>query len=277
MRTAVRAWLHGRARAARLRAALAQRKQWIERRSKPHPSASAQHALDAASHILESAQSHRADLNTAWTLVLEADCVLLEALAADELHARVTTLRAEICEKLTGWRQTGALKVLGKSSANPSLADVQEALRTLNEDFNNRYFKFDLLATQILQTGVVLLLGLIAALIASAKHLDPLTESAPLLAWSMLLGAIGGALSAARGLTDTSRRRKIPEQLTDTPVTLTRPIVGAAAGLLAAILVKAGVASIAATDKDIAPLCAAFVAGFSERFFLALIPTGEKQ
>jgi hypothetical protein len=269
-------WLLGKTRSARLRAEIAKREEWIKGRDK-RVSAHAQRALDLARSILNSAQARQADLNAAWTLVMHADCVLLEALTDAELRARATTLREEVDEKLTNWRKKGALRLLKQSAANPSLVDVQEALRMLNEHSDNVYVRFDLLADQILRIGLVLLASLIVALIASANGIIPLAAYTSMLGWSMLLGAIGALLSAARTLSNTSRRQKIPEQLADTPVTLMRPIIGAAAGTLAAILVLAGVASIGAKDDRIAPLVAAFLAGFSERFFLSLIPSGDQK
>jgi hypothetical protein len=276
MKASTREWLLGKTRAARLRAEIAKREEWIAGRRTQAP-AHAQHALDLATSILKSAHTRQADLNAAWSLVMQADGVLLEALTDDELRARTVTLREEVDQKLTDWRKKGALKLLHHSAANLSVVDVQEALRTLNDHFDNQYVKFDLLAGQIFRIGLLLLASLIVALMASFNGIVPLDVYTSLLGWSMLLGAIGALLSAARTLTDTSRRKKIPEQLADTPVTLTRPVIGAAAGALAAILVLAGVASIGAKDDRIAPLVAAFVSGFSERFFLALIPTGDQK
>ena len=276
----LRRLLTGDARIARVRATLAERKASIAFRQQNAPP-EAQRPLDAAAQLLASA--HEAlcgdppDLNMAWTLALEADCVALEALTDEQLQARAATLREEVREKLSGWRQLGALRVLGDPGTRASVAGAQEAMRTLNGHFHNQYHKFDLVESQVSRMGLLLLAGLVAAFVASWKNVPPLGTYTSVLAWSMLLGAIGGALSAAHSLAEGSKsKRKIPEQLADTPVTLTRPIIGAAAGTMTALLIVAGVASIGAKNDHLAPLCAAFVAGFSERYFLSLIPKGEK-
>jgi hypothetical protein len=274
----LRRLLTGDARIARVRAALAERTASIALRQANAP-LEAQRPLASAVDLLASAQEAlrgEPDLNRAWTLLLEADCIALEALTDEELQAKAAMLREEVRDKLSAWRESGALRVLGDPGTRASLAGTQEAMRTLNGHFHNQYFKLDLVESQVLWIGVVLLVCLVAVFVASWRSVRPLDVYTSVLAWSMLLGAIGGALSAAQSLTEGSKKRRIPEQLADTPVTLTRPIVGAAAGAMAALLVVAGVASIGAKNDQLAPLCAAFVAGFSERYFLSLIPKGEK-
>ncbi|HYN82287.1 MAG TPA: hypothetical protein VES88_12350 [Gemmatimonadaceae bacterium] len=94
----------------------------------------------------------------------------------------------------------------------------------------------------------------------------------------MLLGALGGALSAVRS-TSGGSDRKIPESRFAAPITFLRPIIGASAAIGVALLLQAGVGKLGDGSK-IALLAAAFAAGFSEKWFLSLIEqvtSGEKE
>ena len=66
--------------------------------------------------------------------------------------------------------------------------------------------------------------------------------------------------------------RRIPDQLADWPVTTLRPLLGAAAATGIALMVQAGVVSFGEPeDQEVALLAVAFLAGFSERWFLGII------
>jgi hypothetical protein len=84
-----------------------------------------------------------------------------------------------------------------------------------------------------------------------------------------VLGGVGGALSAVRAVTATPARR-IPEQLADYVALLSHPLVGAAAAIGAAVLLRAGIVTIKG-DPDRVVYAAAFLAGFSERWFIGLV------
>ena len=105
---------------------------------------------------------------------------------------------------------------------------------------------------------------------------SPLGPYAADLTWAALLGALGGLLSALRTLT-RSAARKIPAHLAGWPVTLVRPVIGAVAGIAAWLIIATGVVTVVAELKQLAPLVAAFFAGFSERYFLSLVPGAEKR
>lgn len=230
-------------------------------------------ALAAASMLLERASVavEQGDLDTGWRLALEADVVSVAGDSADVLQARTEGLRSEMQEKMTGWRQSTAAGVLGKTGDAVPPEAVQHVMRLRNENSNNQYFKVKLVTSQLSLLGLLLASAIAAILVASYAGVAPLDAYTSRLAWAALLGAAGGMLSATRALT-AGVRRKIPEQIADWPVTLTRPLIGATAGIGAWLFVQTGIVSVSATNADLAPLVTAFLAGFSERYFLSLVP-----
>lgn len=215
--------------------------------------------------------ARRADLDGGWALLLEVERSELPGYSEGELAARVVSLRNEAGEKLRGWRRAAASELLGAEDGHmPGLDEVQEAIRIRNEHFHNQYHKLELLREQlrILAPILVAALVLFAAIVGIRGFvIGQLAGRDVVLV--MLLGALGGALSGVRSLAG-DKHRKIPERLYDWPVTLMRPVVGAAAALGVALLLQASVVQIG-DGQLLALLAAAFVAGFSERWFLGLI------
>ncbi len=268
--------LIGEARVARLNSDLNQLKDSLVLRRDQVPQDRKVH-LEGALAMLGHAQRamEYRDLNTGWALVHEAERESTFADNAEELLHQADRLREEVREKLGGWRQHAALRALGDAGSVPTVEAVREALRIRNEHSHNLYHKFDLAAGQVALIGLLLLGGVLAILIASWLGAAPLGVYTLRLGWAALLGGVGGLLSAARGLAQGTQR-KIPEQIADWPVTLVRPVLGATAGVGACLLVTAGMVSLGAGNEQLAPLIAAFTAGFSERYFLSILPSGEK-
>jgi hypothetical protein len=213
-------------------------------------------------------------LNLGWSLAHEAERAEIGGLDDPQLKARVIALRNEVAEKLREWRRKAALELLGDNGGkNPPTADeVREALRVRNEHFENLYYKIKVSRLQLLVLGVALLVTLVTLLFVLWRSSSMIGD----LGWLeflrvMLAGALGGALSAVRSL-GGGGGRKIPEQLADWPITAMRPLLGAATGTGAALLLAAGILDFGKEDyRDAALLAAAFVAGFSERWFLGVI------
>lgn len=232
--------------------------------------------IDSADVILKAArEALGADLNTGWSLVHRAERTIAAADNQDQLCARAVRLRAEACEKLSGWRQKAAVEGLG-DPGKATLPGVQMAMDMMNEHAANQYHKAELLTGQLLVIGLITGVLILAVLGVSYANVRPLGDYAESLSWAALFGALGGTLSAARSLTEGTKSKRIPEQVYSWPITLARPLVGAAAGIGAFLLLLAGVVSVAALDTQLAAVSAGFLAGFSERYFLSLIPSGEK-
>ena len=208
------------------------------------PGDRAPYVQDALALLTDAANAAKeGKINAGWAHVFEADRVAVAALSVEELGALADTLREEVREKLSGWRQLSALRVLGDPGTRATIAGVQSAMRTRDENSSNVHHKSDLVARHLMIIGGLLFVGLGATLGVAFAKVPPLGDLADQFVWASLLGALGGLLSAAWSLTH-SGKRKIPEQVMQWPITLMRPIIGAAAGLSVFLLLKAGLVTI---------------------------------
>lgn len=251
----------------RLRTVIAQKRAQLEALEAPRATA-----------LLDEADEHAAAfrVNEAWACVLECDHAMIDAFDAVTLQAQADLIRVEARSKLKNWRGDGVRALLGSPGTPVPPGKVKAALRMLHEEFHNSYFKIDLVAKQIAR--MALIGGAIVVAVLALAHLGvpPLGAYATDLTWAGLLGGLGGLLSALRTLT-TSATRQIPAHLAGWPVTLVRPVIGAVAGIAAWLIIATGVITVAAEVRPLAPLVAAFFAGFSERYFLSLVPGAEKR
>jgi hypothetical protein len=228
---------------------------------------------DCLERLLQKAEDayRREDLGRAWSLLLEAQRSEIEALSDEQRQAKAIALRAEAGDKLRDWRKEAVLKLLD-GTPGASVDELKEATQLRNEHFNNQYHKLDLAREQLMFLGPILLVALVSLLAVVGLGLIQIRDLDWLdLLTLMILGALGGALSAVRSLAGRPDRR-IPDQLADRPVTALRPLLGAAAATGIALMVQAGVVSFGSSDnQDLALLAVAFLAGFSERWFLGMI------
>jgi hypothetical protein len=211
-------------------------------------------------------------LDAGWAVLHLAQRTAIQSYLDEDVQAVVISLRNECDEKLRGWRRSATADQLGKAGSTPSRENVQQAMKTLHEHSDNTYHKLDLIHDQLRVLGPTLLVALVvfAAAVVYGKYDIGELKAGDLL-MVMLLGALGGALSAVRA-TSKGSERKIPDRLFAAPVTLLRPIVGATAATGVALVLQAGVAKLGDGSR-IALLAAAFAAGFSERWFLSLMQT----
>jgi len=256
----------------RLGANLATRRAELEarwtRREPAAPSTTAQGLLNNADEALKGG-----DVDAGWRFLHAAERAEVLNYTPDELEVFVVAVRNEASRKLTGWRGAAAAELLGPTGAStPSAANVQEAMRLLHEHSDNVYHKIQLLRGQLRVLGLILALSLVAFELVMAF----MGATIGVLDWReglkvMIAGALGGALSGVRSLGERSDR-KIPEWLYDWPITALRPLLGAAAATGLALIIQSGVVKFA-DGNVVALLAAAFLAGFSERWFLSLIRT----
>ncbi|HKW49584.1 MAG TPA: hypothetical protein VJN70_19160 [Gemmatimonadaceae bacterium] len=223
--------------------------------------------------LMDAHSAWKADqLDKGWALLHNAQRTAISSYIDEDVSALVPALRGECDEKLRGWRRSSASELLGKPGTQPSRQNVQQAMKLLHEDSDNTYHKLELVREQLrllVPILVVALLVFAAAVTFGQYRIGELQATDMLLI--MLLGALGGALSAVRS-TAGSRDRKIPERLFASPITFLRPLIGAVAAIGVALLLQGGVGKLGDGSK-IALLSAAFVAGFTERWFLSLIET----
>jgi hypothetical protein len=240
--------------------------------------ASARAALAECLELLKRAEdAYRGkDLNGGWSLLLEAQRSEIGALDDEQRHARAIALRAEAGKKLPEWRKAAAAELL-QGKEGESVHRIKEATLVRNEHFHNQYHKLDLARQQIIILTTILFAALTSLVAVVGLGLFRIGElRTGDLGWLdlvtvMLLGAVGGALSAVRSLTGRPERR-IPEELADWPVTALRPLLGAAAATGVALMAQAGVVRFGPPEnQQFALLAVAFLAGFSERWFLGII------
>ena len=237
----------------------------------------AEPARDKALGFVEHAKSFAKpeSVETGWTILHVAQRTAIASYTDEDLDALATSLRNECEEKLRGWRRAATSEQLGKAGVRPRRQDVQEALKILHEQSDNTYHKLSLVREQLrllLPTLLAALLVLVG-IVVYGKYDIGLLQPGDLL-MVMLLGALGGALSAVRATTNSSEGR-IPDRLFASPITFLRPIVGATAATGVALLLQAGVGKLGDGSK-MALFAAAFVAGFSERWFLSLVETATR-
>lgn len=146
-----------------------------------------------------------------------------------------------------------------------------------DEALQNYYWKFHRLRRQLRILGVVLILTLALLLVMVGSQPSFLfeevaTDNALLWFTSCLVGTLGGCLSAFQTYTANALEARIPEIYTNAVLTVLRPLIGGAAGVLAFIFLVSGLISVT-VEKNAGILAVAFVAGFSERLVLHVVET----
>jgi len=143
------------------------------------------------------------------------------------------------------------------------------ALRTRHDSYSTEYQNVHLVRRYqaILLTVAVLIL--LCALIGSV-FANPAFDSGIDKWWVVLGAALSGALGGITSALQRTTRRsvaRIPERLGSLVASLSRPIIGAIAGMTVLLAVRAGITQTnSATEQQVAYLLLlAFGAGFSER------------
>jgi hypothetical protein len=261
--------LRGSARLRRLTTAIATRRAVIQERAVLRGS---QVKSNASTRLLDSAVERQTegDLEGGWAFLHAAEREEIVNFSDEEFRALVDWLRNEASQKLRGWRRSTASELLGRPGTLPPRANAQDAMRLIHEHSDNQYHKLDLLAEQLgVMTPILLLMLAAFAVIVAIGGV-----SIGQLGWRdwvalMITGSIGGALSAVRSL-GGKQDDKIPDRLFAWPITLLRPALGAAAATGLVLIIQSGVVEFGDGER-LALFAAAFLAGFSERWFLGVI------
>jgi hypothetical protein len=233
-------------------------------------------ARTALEHAGEARDAH--ELDRGWALVHRARELEVLAFAHAEVTAEATTLAAEVLDPgFRGWRREAILdhlrEVLAKDADGRwalTLAErrtwLVQALRTRSEGFSNQYRNVALLrrfqAILLLVAMAILTCTLVGSAFANPEFEEGAAEW-----WAALGAALSGALGGiASALQRTTRRSgdRIPERLGSVVAALSRPVIGAIAGVTVFLAVRAGVTQT--TEEQVAwLLLVSFGAGFSER------------
>jgi hypothetical protein len=200
-----------------------------------------------------------------------ADETEIGVLSPVELGARVDRLRREaVSGKVRGWRGPHITELLNRADA-PDIEFVDrirlvtEAVRCHNHAASNEYLKITILRrsqTILIVIGAVLFAVALALALSNTDKFSRV-DSGWVLAAAADLGALGGITSVLQRATrDYSGR--VPELIGTYVVSLSRALVGGAAGLLAYLAQRVIIETDGAAKVG-GILAAAFVAGFAER------------
>jgi len=267
-------WWTGKARCERLDAAIETFSKEMFVQSSPTDA-----QRDAVEQAVECArQSFKHNkLQAGWGFLGAARRLELLTLTPEALRARAAALAQEASEKLGSWRQPTAAELL--PNERQGLDDASLCARVwlvqslLDGHSDNQYFK-----QEIVWEAVRVLLWELVALVIVALIALTVPELRPPSEWPLLhvalFGAIGACFSGIRSLS-ARNKSKIPDAVLSTGLTLTRPVIGAAAGIIVFLALKSGIVSVA-NDSVAAILTLAFAAGFSESLVVRVVELVEK-
>lgn len=236
-----------------------------------------QRALQEAKGLIRKARwwvDHRA-VDAGWPLLLEAYRQELYWMTPVERAAAAKSLRAEAEGKLRGWRKN-AFRSLIPPDDEPGNVDadvLREAMFVLSEDGQNLYRKLGLMSQQIRGLSIVIgliLIGFLAVTGLTEADGQSLSLTPTLLSKILMLGALGGAISAVQPLKLASGRMSVPNVLRQAPMTFVRPLVGAGAALAVYWFVQAGLIQIGGGGQA-GLLAISFASGFSERLVMRAV------
>lgn len=251
----------------------------LERRKRRTVSEDETAWIDVAAGLLPEVERALEDehMDGGWKILLEAARMEIPALGRGELNARAEALRYEAEEKLGSWRKNAVVNLLRPFEEDDGDLEKRRdrlALATWirDEDSQNHTYKIGLLRRQLTILGTIILAVVLeiwwlvrsqALPLGETITRDPkITSSAEILSLVILFGTLGGASSAAISTARMRTKARIPEQLVHWRVTVIRPLLGAAAAILAYVLFL----SSGAFQANVGTLLLfAFAAGFSER------------
>jgi hypothetical protein len=147
----------------------------------------------------------------------------------------------------------------------------------VQEHYNNEYRKQDIISAQVFRATVVLSLALGAVLaLAIGGWFVFAGEVGDTVRLAMLFGLLGGALSVAVSFLQREPGR-IPKLMREDLVTLARPVIGAGTATAVYLYLLAGLLSVEGLREPWAVSGLAFLAGFSERWFLGIVAASEQK
>lgn len=231
-------------------------------------------ALDQAAAALSDGAVDRG-----WALVHLAHELEVASYDDEALTAEATAIAAEVSSpKFSGWRKAAILSqlepVLRKDPAgDPALKPtarrtwLMEAVRNRNEVYSNEYRNIAIVRRYqaiLLTIAMVILVGSLVG----AAFTNPEFENGADAWWAALGAALSGALGGITSALQRTARRsveRIPERLGSLVSSLSRPAIGAIAGVTVFLAVRAGVTQTATQQQVAYLLLLAFGAGFTER------------
>ena len=241
-------------------------------------------AHESAKKLLESAhEAWRGRQNDiGWRHVQAARKALVWCIETPQLLSyRAEQLRIEADEKLDNWRKAAVEATLpdeeiGKHEIVPR--QVQDAMGILQENSDNRYQKIDIVRQQLL----ILFLMLLATIVAIGLAVDKdwisfpeakLLESPRKTLGVLLLGTLGGSLTAIITTARGGTQGRIPEIIGDRLFTILRPLLGAGSALAVVLFLETGLFDV----SRVAVAAVAVAAGFTESLLSRAVSTVESR
>ncbi|HKE97884.1 MAG TPA: NUDIX domain-containing protein [Actinomycetes bacterium] len=215
----------------------------------------------------------------AWALALAAHRELVQVLDEPERMASAISVR-EQAGKLPAWRRRAVERLMPEDGRVPGAAALAEALEHVDAAASSQARRQRVLRRELaIVTGILLATTLVLAVLLlawlPASRPSAATPSAVLRGLSTgrlaLLSALFGVAGACVSTLQRATRRprpRVPGLRAATWASLTRPLIGAVAGLAVWSLVAEGVLG----DQSLGLFSLAFVAGFSERVILRFVP-----
>lgn len=271
-RKKIRLWLlrrYGPLGYRRLEATLAESRWEVQELGASSPKDELSSRLDHVQRVLE-----EGNVDQAWQLYAHVRRQIVEAYNDKQRERLAQDLQREAREKVSSqWRRSSIYDILGTPPQLnlPVTSDaLRRAMKLRDEHFQNVYYKMGNLRHQLsfLSSSMVLILGLLVILAYKGGLTGPADWQH--LVVIMLIGALGASVSAMMSLSGKSTGKRIPEQLSTAAITLTRPVLGAAAAVAAYSFLQAGIISVKPAG-GFEYLVVAFAAGFSERLILRAV------
>jgi len=211
--------------------------------------------------LVELAASELSDRRreAAWVVSLAARRELVHILDESELQALAVSVGEEAVKVSPGWRGRAIKRLVSDSECVPSAAALAEALVHVDAGGSNQARgqrvlrrQLAILAVVLLMTTGILVTLLVAWLPASQPQPSPSAPAAPssplsgpatdrLLVLAVLFGVVGACISSIQRATSRRIRMLVPRQRATMWASLTRPLIGAAAGLVVWALAAEGV------------------------------------
>jgi hypothetical protein len=239
-------------------------------------------------------------IDEGWKLVQATDRELIKCLKKNsaELLLKAKQLRLEADEKLNNWRKNAVQAALPDDKLMKSEVDpnwVAEAHRILYEHFNNDYQRIKIVRDQLIVLFIVLFIDLILIVSFGEESIIPLLsasigvpEVSPIslpnqlsqagilngrseMIGVLLLGGLGGALTAILATARTGLRGRIPELIDNRLFTAFRPLLGASSALVVVLFVHSGESINLFNIHEAAIPGIAVAAGFSETLLSSVI------
>ena len=216
------------------------------------------------------------EIELGWKYFLQAELLSVHLLNDESLRDKAQATLDEAREKLKdSWRLMTIQQLLEKSGKNQNDAvgvdDVYAAMKLLQERHSNTYIK---ISTARFQLMILSLLGVflipLAVLILPAIDENVGRTNGLLLISVVILGAMGGVISAFFSVARVRVRGKIPDQLLNSWITISRPLAGAISALAVFLFLLSGLLQYEVKSINLI-LAVSFAAGFSERIIISAV------